>query len=678
MFKRLLILFLLFTVSLGFTKEKNIKVGLFLNKKEVSIYAKQKIYVYRKKRKVFTVNPKTKVKIWLGKGKGNGDSYQKESLWYLQAGAFKRQTSVEKCIKQLKKLTDVSITVKKSTNSKFKLVKVGPFDNLSNATAVKDVLKMNGFPDVFISTPPKGSVAGYGIYLITKNYDKIFLAKSEVKLVCNSPIKVNGSYFRGTMEIKKYGSKINVINTVSLQDYLKGVVPAEMSPALYPSLDAIKAQAVAARTYVFYNLNQFKKMGFDICATQSCQVYKGVSVEQPMSDRAVLETKGEIITYNGKPINALFTAYCGGHTENVENVFSGGDVPYLKGVVCKGEKAPFLTKTVKGDFSLETLISPYDDNPSLAISYLFSIGIITNKDILKLNSELTSETALPILARLSEYLGLQGKNTPVEIESLKDVLNYLSINLFNKKDKTALFRGELIKQKVDGLKGKLVDVACICYSILKRFYSIENYNYKRKIVKEDDLKDLTNANFVFIKQGSVVVSVPSVSLRLGERVKLLKQHEKIIGLIVMNEESQTKVNDSFLTSYNWYSYLPIDKLQSQIKKYGNFGKVKDIQILKTTETGRVTAIRVIGTTTSKKYTGLRVRWVLGVKENKFQLYKMKDRFGNLKGVYIVGTAWGHGVGMCQIGAFGLALQGYNYKEILKHYYQGVEIEKREF
>jgi peptidoglycan hydrolase-like amidase len=678
MFKRLLILFLLFTFSLGFAKERDIRVGLFLNKKEISVYAKQKIYIYGRKRKIFTIRPKTKVKIWIGKGNGNNERKTKENLWYLQAGAFKKQKSVDQCIKRLEKLTGVSVIVTSTKNSKFKLVKVGPFTNLSDATAVKDVLKMNGFPDVFISTPPKGSVSGYGIYLVTKNYDKFFLSKSKIKLVCNSPIKVNGAYFRGTMEVNKYGSKINVINTVSLQDYLKGVVPAEMSPSLYPSLEAIKAQTVAARTYVFYNLNQFKKMGFDICATQSCQVYKGVAVEHPMSDKAVSQTKGEIITYDGKPINALFTAYCGGHTEDVENVFSGGAVPYLKGVVCGGGKDKFVTTTVKGTFALETLVSPYDDNPPLAVSYLFAKGIITKSDILKLNNQLTSETALPILARLSEYLGLQGENTPVEIESLKDVLNYLALDLFDSDDKTVLFKGGLVNQKVDGLKGRLIDVACICYSVLKKFYSVENYGYKRKILQKEDLQNLNEAEFVFIKQGSVEVSVPSVGLRLGERVKLLQQHDKIIGLIVMNEESQTNVNDSFLNSYNWYSYLPVEKLSLQVNKYGNFGKIKDINVLQKSATGRVTAIRVIGTVATKKFTGLRVRWVLGVKENKFNLYKMKDRNGNFKGVYIVGTAWGHGVGMCQIGAFGLALKGYNYKEILKHYYQGVEIEKREF
>ncbi|MCK5879767.1 MAG: hypothetical protein KAH24_08300, partial [Holophagae bacterium] len=73
--------------------------------------------------------------------------------------------------------------------------------------------------------------------------------------------------------------------------------------------------------------------------------------------------------------------------------------------------------------------------------------------------------------------------------------------------------------------------------------------------------------------------------------------------------------------------------------------------------------------------GLKIRWALGGKENKFRLFKRLDTSGRLLGVYLTGSAWGHGVGMCQVGAFGMATKGYSYTDILKHYYTGVKIEQ---
>jgi stage II sporulation protein D len=95
------------------------------------------------------------------------------------------------------------------------------------------------------------------------------------------------------------------------------VVPDEMGLAVYDELEALKAQAVAARTYAVRNLGEFAEEGYDICATPRCQVYGGVEDEHPLSDRAVQETAGEVLLFAGQPIDALYSSTCGGHTENV-------------------------------------------------------------------------------------------------------------------------------------------------------------------------------------------------------------------------------------------------------------------------------------------------------------------------------------------------------------------------
>ena len=79
--------------------------------------------------------------------------------------------------------------------------------------------------------------------------------------------------------------ELRPINWVGLEQYLLGVVPAELGPEVWPEPQALRAQAVAARTYVWRNRGQFADEGFDLCATPRCQVYHGVDVEHPMSDR---------------------------------------------------------------------------------------------------------------------------------------------------------------------------------------------------------------------------------------------------------------------------------------------------------------------------------------------------------------------------------------------------------
>src|SRR6185436_1522233 len=133
------------------------------------------------------------------------------------------------------------------------------------------------------------------------------------------------------------------VNVLNVEDYLKGVVPKEMGPTIYPELEALKAQAVAARTYLEANRGQFAEDGFDICDSARCQVYGGLSAEHPLSDFSVDQTAGVIATYEGHPINALYTATCGGHTEDLKNVFREMEGPYLKGVECYADEAALLS-----------------------------------------------------------------------------------------------------------------------------------------------------------------------------------------------------------------------------------------------------------------------------------------------------------------------------------------------
>lgn len=124
------------------------------------------------------------------------------------------------------------------------------------------------------------------------------------------------------------GGNLTVVNILSVDDYIKGVVPYEMSPG-WP-VEALKAQAVTARTYMAAHLNAHKKYGFDLCSGVCCQTYHGANGASEQSDLAVEETNGIYMTYDGEYANTFYYSSNGGATEDCCNVFYE-DIPYLKG-----------------------------------------------------------------------------------------------------------------------------------------------------------------------------------------------------------------------------------------------------------------------------------------------------------------------------------------------------------
>jgi len=123
------------------------------------------------------------------------------------------------------------------------------------------------------------------------------------------------------------GGKLNVVNVVDIDDYVKGVLPYEMS-ADWP-LEALKAQAVCARTYALWQ-NRHDDNGFDVCAATDCQVYRGTGSASALSDRAVEETAGITAMYNGQYAETYYCSANGGASESSENVWSNPQ-PYLVG-----------------------------------------------------------------------------------------------------------------------------------------------------------------------------------------------------------------------------------------------------------------------------------------------------------------------------------------------------------
>lgn len=148
----------------------------------------------------------------------------------------------------------------------------------------------------------------------------------------NNPelITVNGKQYRGEIELQRFAdSDMTVINIVGLEQYLYGVVPKEIES--FAPLEALKAQAVAARTYAYKSMGSYKKWDFDVVNTVSSQVYGGYSDEKESTNKAIDGTKGIKVLYNNVPASLFYYSSSGGKTE--DNIYVwGSDIPYLKSV----------------------------------------------------------------------------------------------------------------------------------------------------------------------------------------------------------------------------------------------------------------------------------------------------------------------------------------------------------
>lgn len=156
-------------------------------------------------------------------------------------------------------------------------------------------------------------------------------------------LALDGRRYRGALELRHKSGGLTAVNIVSVDDYLRSVVPEEM-PTDWPA-EALKAQSVAARSFSLASRGRHASEGYDLCTTTHCQLYTGTAAEKTASTAAVRATRGEVLTYGGKPIEALFHTDSGGMTENSEDVW-GSHVPYLRAVRDAQIKTLPWTKTI--------------------------------------------------------------------------------------------------------------------------------------------------------------------------------------------------------------------------------------------------------------------------------------------------------------------------------------------
>lgn len=175
----------------------------------------------------------------------------------------------------------------------------------------------------WIEIQPDGSGVTFdGVYLPV---GVVFTSRDKEHLA------VNGRRYRGSLIVIPAGPGVVVINEVDIEEYLRGVLPVEVSPS-WP-MESLKAQAVVSRTYAYNNLGKNSFRGFDLTDDVFSQVYRGVDVEADSTDQAIKATSNLLLYSDDSLTRGYFHSCCGGRTENISLVWQGR-IPHMQGVEC--------------------------------------------------------------------------------------------------------------------------------------------------------------------------------------------------------------------------------------------------------------------------------------------------------------------------------------------------------
>lgn len=172
-------------------------------------------------------------------------------------------------------------------------------------------------------------------FLQLKIADKVFRGKYFTLKPAdeNSFLFFNRKQYRGIFKFVNEEGRVRLINSLPLEEYVMGVVPAEMPVGKNNDyFEALKAFAICVRTYAISKMSK-SNTSFDVYLDTRDQVYGGESAEKKLSNKAVEETKNLILTYDGKPAIVYYHSTCGGHTEKASNIFPVPDLPYLRGII---------------------------------------------------------------------------------------------------------------------------------------------------------------------------------------------------------------------------------------------------------------------------------------------------------------------------------------------------------
>jgi stage II sporulation protein D len=586
-------------------------------------------------------------------------------------------------------------------------VLVGDFADAASANPLRDQLQSGGYGQgmLVVRRPSDAqferkhvvvddegeryTIDGDSILVMPMTADTVAIGEKQYRTAARIFINPRGLY--------------NVINELTMEDYLRGVVPAEMGSKVYDELEALKAQAIAARTYAVKNMNGFRTEGYDICPGPACQAYNGFSGEEAMTSQAVKETAGQILTYDGKPIDALYTSTCGGETSDVGVMFPGRNEPYLKRARCV--ELEMTTLAGRADSGLLTesqlngryfaAVAGLTDNASSwsardvvaavakatqAIGYAIPDGIAQpassrRGDVLTYLANVTKFDQNAKVLTLPEdrrYYFPQSAN-PESAANLAAAFlikfGFLPTENIDRIDMNAA----MPREELYGVLGSWLRKHDALREVTGKVLSLNGRSIALKAEGKSTTYTLPDGIPVFRRIGDRVQEYKSAPVMLGDRAFLqLDARKRPVAITILGNFDGASF-DRTSSLADWTRSYRADELVASINKRNPIKQLLGIRPLVVDASQRVAEMEVTaegGRTFVLK--GLPVRWSLNIPDNLFVYEVTKDADGMDRYTFY-GKGWGHGIGFCQVGAYGMAFRGWTAEQILKHYYTGVEL-----
>jgi len=540
-----------------------------------------------------------------------------------------------------------------------------------------------------------------------------------------APVRLNDKPYRGKLEVfANPRGALTVVNVIGLEDYVRGVVPNELSPGGFPAIEALKAQAVAARTYAFRNRGQFASEGFDLLPTTRSQVYRGLTSEHPLASRAVDETRGVIATYNGEPINALYTSTCGGRTEDSENIFNEA-VPYLRGRECAAEGktpfAPFMIKSSRELFEIKDekdLVSARDAALLAVDGFVLPVDKVSSAWLSSHISESEAREWLSATARLSRNSSFKPPDDATKPPAFSTALmaavfgdlradtllntadvDYLlgfhdaeQIPAANRADVAMLLRDRHLTLFADAtLRPKEAMSRSHALHAIASLLEARGLLGLQKgtarpasaglmMLRSTKGKDMpivvSRDAFLFREFGENIYQMKSLVLVGGEPVTFHVSPKGQVDYLEVRPAANGASAERFSPFTNWTTELSLGEVQMRLgRSVRGVGAITDLRIAARGSSRRVIDLEVVGSQGTGHVRRGRIRSALGLREQLFVIDRVYNVNNRVVGFVFTGRGWGHGVGMCQVGAYGLARQGFTVEQILKAYYTGIELTK---
>ncbi len=596
-------------------------------------------------------------------------------------------------------------------------VRVGDF--LTRGDALDYIVKLNqiGIEEPWIVKEEITEEESKPLWILVNDELKSLHDETLLYFIPSNPesfLSSNGRDYRGIFVLEATRKGIVLVNILNIEDYLKAVVPSELSPYDFHEIEAHKAQAVAARTYAFKKLGANDDLGFDLRDTPNSQFYKGMNAEHPFSSEAVEQTQGEVALYKGQLIDALYTSTCGGMTEDVEEVFLGPALPYLRATECVYEKQKeWLLR------SSHTPLPIYieEKNIAMEIVSLISLGVISGEfDPLYYRQDATYAEAVNWISNARTLLGkkeslfspepsslnfatlarfvIHGFDWMERVDNLllESETNFILKNIDGTDEEERGFIAYLIQTGIFPDFDQIVrldrplrkgELARCLWKVIHSYEGlIDQGEFKelegekiRVETREGDEEYVLLPDFYLVRNyGGEYTFTSQLYLLGGEQIRWIGGNDGV-KLLEVIYPPHSNILDRSSIYHSWQIRRSKQALEKRVNQFYPIGELQDLVPLKRGKSRRVVELLIKGSKTQVVVKGLRIRRVLGLRETLFVIEKELEETGQLTHFVFNGRGWGHGVGLCQVGAFGMARAGADYENILKKYYQGIKINR---